>query len=155
MKAQIEIMGLAVIIVLIVLGLLVFVSLTGSEEQPGTVKRQQDELSTTFVSTLLRTHIPECDQDLSDVIRDCANQNRICEHANTCEIAETVIEDLANETLGERGTAYLLTVEYPSRNWSTSAQNCSVHKDTSPAPVFPITLYPRPGTVDVRLLICK
>lgn len=79
-KAQMEMMGLAIIVILIVLGLLFavrFVIKKDTGEKPPTEEYRTSELAANFLNAMLETNAPECyDISFSALYQDCANDGK-------------------------------------------------------------------------------
>lgn len=157
MKAQMEIMGLAVIVVLVTVGLFLFVSFTLNKPKPTIdTTYQYDQLSASFVDAFLRTNVPGCPLRLGELMRDCELNNQACGGYASCTLVEQVSERILNDTLLKRGVAYIFNVEYPMKpRLALSGNNCTLEKDTYPSTPFTVRLHPFPGDVVVWLDVCK
>ncbi|MFH1174708.1 MAG: hypothetical protein V1725_06235 [archaeon] len=160
MKAQMEIMGLAVIVVLIALGIFIFIGLSarfGEVNQIVKPEAYNDErLATTYVDALLRTSVPSCHAlHVDELLRDCALNNRTCGALGSCELVQLVIENVTNATLDVWGKNYSLNVTYPLGTKGISFSKgppCVRRYGVEP---YTVRLHPFPGDVLVELSLCK
>ncbi len=112
-KAQMEIMGLAIIVILISAAMLFtirFVVLT----EPSTYKKEymQTELGYNILSTLFKTTVPDCNnRNFEELYRDCAidpdNPQISCDDWSTsCAYINKATDDILNDTLGKWNIGY-------------------------------------------------
>ena len=111
-RAQIEMMGLTMIIVLVIVGM-VFVFKFIIEDETIDYKKQftQTELTTNTLNTLLRT-TSECDGlTMIELLQDCSqDKNIICSGKNSCEYFEDTTKKIFGETFEIWGIEYSFTV---------------------------------------------
>ena len=101
-KAQLEIMGLAIVIILVMMGVLFairFVLL----KPPSTVKQEftQSQLVSNFGTALLQSTTQDCKGiDMTELLTDCAEfQSITCDNGmRTCRYANTTIKKILNQT---------------------------------------------------------
>ncbi len=164
-KSQMEIVGLVIIVLIISVAMMVYLSYANSSHK--STKRtlyktySQNELSTSFINTLLDTSVEDCgDITVRYLIVDCGTRNRVvCPggYKTSCEQLNDIIVDLKNKTLDKWDFAYGLTI-----NFSTTQDpiqyikyNCSKETVGRGSPgIFPINYYPTPGEAIVELGIC-
>lgn len=112
-KAQIEIMGLLVIVILV--SLVIFFALSFNlknavNEAP--VKQDFKDAQTTgnFGTTLLET-TTNCSRSIRDLLSDCAfTQEVICSGQNSCELANNTMNMILEETLDKWNYNYTLQI---------------------------------------------
>lgn len=165
-KGQLEMIGIALVVVLLVIGATLFLTL--SLKPPSRMHEQfaQKELAQNIVDTLVKTATTCRGLDFATVIEDCAKNGvdlgLTCENGQkTCGYAQEKIGYVLDEILGKRRYEYRLTVvrdtESPVfgevRTSRCSKQDIESGKVTVEKPgIQPIPLYP--GTATVRLQIC-
>jgi len=154
-KAQLEIMGLAVIIVLITLGLFFVITFSISEADTTVQSYNQEQRATSFLDALLRTNIPACDDVRFDtILKDCGTTNTLC-NGDSCLIVNDTIALITNKTLDVWQLSYNLTVLYPGSRVEFIGRNCTADRDRFRTSEFPIRLYPYPGDVVTSLAVCS
>ena len=116
-KSQMEIMGLAIIVILISIGLLFYVTFIVGEE-PDNIKKDYEPsaIGSNFINTLLNTNAPECANTQFDTLFiDCSTNKRIgqigggnipCGAKYSCLYLQEKVEELLEDTLGEIGYEY-------------------------------------------------
>jgi hypothetical protein len=101
--AQMEIMGLAIIIILVALGLLFAVLWMGKEPAQQVQRAKESVLAANFLNTMLGT-TTECNQrTVRELLSDCALTGGItkCGDQTSCEYARDIINILFDKTLRE------------------------------------------------------
>ncbi len=100
-KGQMEIMGLAIIIILVMLSLLFTVTwLLKAPATKPVQKAKESVLAANFLSTMLGT-TTECNKrTVAELLRDCALTQGAtkCEALTSCEYAHNAIENIFNST---------------------------------------------------------
>lgn len=114
-KSQMEIMGLAVVVILIVFGM-VFMMKYMATKKPVEYQKEysQTELASNIINTLLKTTIKDClELSFADLYKDCAenpNEGSIdCSGGATpdsCSYSQTQTEYVLSSTLGIWGMNY-------------------------------------------------
>ena len=111
-RAQMEIMGLAIIVILIILGMMFVIQFVVFKQSDETKKTfTQSQVASNLLNTMLRTSLPDCsDTELKQILRDCAlhyedERNRIVcsDSLDSCEFANKTIQYMLNSTLVEWG----------------------------------------------------
>lgn len=103
-KSQMEIMGLALIIVLISLGFLFFVKFSIREADSPNVRKSVTEsaLASNLISTLLATTAQDCSLfEIKELIHDCASNHQVvCENTQTsCQYLDSFFDQIFADTL--------------------------------------------------------
>lgn len=101
-KAQMEILGLAIVVVLVILGML-FVIKFMSLQQPGDLRRPvvQSQTAASYITAYLKTTVPDCKGlAITDLLQDCAVGAGIqCGNGmDSCQMAEQVAGEIFSET---------------------------------------------------------
>jgi len=117
-KAQMEIVGLVVIVILISLALL-FMLQFGLKEEQGKSVFVRRGLATSTMAALMKITVAGCTTDSTDLVSfeqdlldDCADYGGFmessieCEGMHSCDFLNSTISMLLNETLGSLGKRY-------------------------------------------------
>tara|TARA_Y100000031_G_C8180085_1_gene366009 strand:- start:91 stop:585 length:495 start_codon:yes stop_codon:yes gene_type:complete len=157
-KGQMELMGLALIVVIMVIALFMAIVFL-ARSPPSTVKEsfQYDQLATNFIVALLKTS--DCDVTVEKLIQDCSLQQRItCGGETSCDQVKSTIQEIKNNTLDEWGLYYNLVVDMPvDFEIIFASPECAEGQQVNRATegFQPISLYPSPGQATVTLSLCK
>jgi hypothetical protein len=112
-KAQMEIMGLVVIVLLISLGFLFvakFVLMAPSKDIRQ--EHEQSQISANLLNALLQSTAPDCNnQQIKSLIRDCAmNEEIYCGGNYSCDYVNNTFNDVLAQTLDAWNKKYYLNV---------------------------------------------
>jgi preprotein translocase subunit YajC len=154
-KAQLEIMGLAVVVILIsliILFVIQFVILRPADDAQQ--QFAQEQLAANTVNAFVITTTSCQGLDVTELIQDCASFREVdCDGQTSCEFIKALASDITNETLKSWGKNYILTIT-SGQNQLLQVQNaaCPASKDSS--------LYPIPSKVGgdrifVKLDVCN
>ena len=102
-KGQFEMLGLAIIVVVVVLGVVLYISFGTQNTTP-----QTRQYSTSFQTALLDTTIPACDMSVAQAIRACKTGGRY--GCDPCVEVERTVKELATYGIGTE-YKYILTLE--------------------------------------------
>lgn len=118
-KAQIEMMGLVVVVILITVGLFFYLAFAINNENTANVVDvySSEEMANNFLIALQETYVPECSSSLEEVTMkdlaiDCARYNRTgtgnyeCTGLNSCEKFYNLTEIILNDSLQPYGYNY-------------------------------------------------
>lgn len=168
-KAQTEIVGLMMIVVIISLGMLFYLSYSTDELLSGgnvsdSIRKEyiDNELSMSMVQTLVRTTIAECnDQPLDVIIKDCGlEEYRVtCSTPgfDSCLVLTQFLELQVAPLLDEWGKSYYLGVtDTNNKVLARVDAGCSPGQvGRRPPGIQPIPYFPEPGTAFLELAICN
>ena len=111
-KAQIEIIGLLIIVILVTIIILLVITF-GIKQPSGPTTTQQvsdNQIATLFFPTILET-TTTCDRTVRELLADCAYTNEImCGAKNSCTFANETLIDVLNRTLSSYGYSYAVKV---------------------------------------------
>ena len=117
-KGQMEIMGLAIIVILLALAILFVVQFV-ILRQPTDIKKEftHEQLAKNTANTMLLTTTRCRDMPLKDLLEDCAEGGYIqCPSGNSCTYSKDIIEDILADTLEIWNKDYYLTVKVGSED---------------------------------------
>jgi hypothetical protein len=112
-KAQIEMMGLVVIVLILAIGFLFLVSyLTrGGERESAQQIYQKELLGYNTIGAILQADAGCKGNSIAELIEDCvSNREVVCSGADSCAYTESQIIIILNETLGQRNQEYFFYV---------------------------------------------
>lgn len=108
-KGQIEMFGLAVIVVMFILGLFIYISFKANNTTVNPEKSfKEDKMPSDFVLAILHVNIEDCPQfTVNDMIIDCARDHRLsCNGKNSCWAVNDSVTDMLNKTFEARGMKF-------------------------------------------------
>lgn len=149
-----EIMGLAIVVILLVVGMTFVIRFMLSKE-PVDIKKQfsQGAAATNTLNTFLKTNARDCNRlKMTELLQDCAhNKNILCPSGlDSCQYAEDAATEIFSETLDAWNFAYLFTVfqdqDFPLMELGTKCPRDQKSK------TFPIPS--SSGTIFVKLDLC-
>lgn len=170
-KSQTEIMGLAIIVILVAFGL-VFMMKYMATNKPTEYQKEYlyAELSSNIINTLLKTTVDDCLQlSFADLYRDCAENPpsgsidcRGFSSPNSCSYSRTQTEEVLDKTLEEWNINYefivyteeqtILNSIWDGGNSIKSSDGCLGEKKSKRYSI------PAPSTVDgtvyIKLDVC-
>jgi hypothetical protein len=123
-RAQMELMGVALIVILISLGMLFFVRFKLTSQKASHGKEiGQSEMAANFLSTLQDTNVPECSgMNFMALLQDCATYKSsggsiLCSGGvSACEYLHDKIELILEESLGAWQVSYFFNATLASTN---------------------------------------
>jgi len=163
-KAQTEIIGLVIIVIIVTIAMLFYLSFKAKPENATQKTLYQEfaynELATSFTQTLLETYVDDCQATMEELIVDCGSLRggRIrCGFMSSCEKLEDVLIEIKNKTLDVWDYPYGLSITFSSnQNLSYILYNCTLDTVGRGTPgIFLIPYYPDPGVATVELGLCK
>jgi hypothetical protein len=166
-KSQMEAFGLAMIVILLMLGLfivLVFRIANPNLEESPNKEYIYNELAVNFVNSAINVNVKECydtKRTVAELIRDCAKRtNTVCSGESACTLVNRTLYQMLNKTLIYRRDAFIFYTD--GLNWPNSGDEitfsnngCTRLKDSGQTGYFYVTLHPEPRGVHLYLNICK
>ena len=160
-----EIMGLLFIVLIVTVIMMVYLTTTNpsrqSTKQTLYKTYSHNELSVSFINTLLETNVKNCgDITVRYLIVDCGTRNRVVcpgTYETSCEQLEDIITTIKNNTLDKWDMPYGLTINFTTTQEPIEyvKYNCTRNTVGRGSPgVFPINYYPTPGEAIIELGIC-
>ena len=159
---QIEMFGLAVIVILIFIGLFIFVSFR-SQQKPDTAQKDytNDKLANDFVLSILNVNIRECyTYTVKDLIIDCSRDHRVdCNGMDSCIALNQTVNTLLEETfvsMNSRFRFYSENIQYNGIELiNITNLNCTPNMKQGQRGTAIISLYPDPRSVYINMNICS
>ncbi len=151
-RAQMEIMGLVVIVILVTLGLLFVAQFSLTPDQDKKIFTRK-ELAASTMNALLRTTVPaeRCGGNVGEVyslgneiLSECHSgfPTFVCDGESPCQFLHDTYTDLLTKTLGAWNKKYELTiVEYGREDGFVINEGaCDQAREIDSSDTFPITL---------------
>ena len=112
-RAQMEMIGLVFVVVLIVVGIILYLTLS---DRVNTSKPVQKDVqySTSFRTALAETEIPECQAAVTHVAYACITQDLSYCNSLPCEALQRAMDAITEETLKRQGIKYNLSLDQTS-----------------------------------------
>ncbi|MBS1266903.1 MAG: hypothetical protein MAG795_00872 [Candidatus Woesearchaeota archaeon] len=155
-KAQTEIIGLAIIIVIITLGLLFYLRLSRKDPNISSVSTdyRTTKLASNLLSVILRTTDDCQDLEIKELFQACAEDItsiQYCDTNDPCERAKELVEgEILAQTVEEWGIPYHFTAKIEAETKIENGTRCPGQRQTE--------RYPIPtdkGPMILRLDICQ
>jgi len=152
-NGQMEIMGLAIIIILVILAILFSLQFINDNSS---ARSLPDSLTANmFVNTYLETTITDCKNiRLKELIKDCSqgSSNTCPDGMTACQKAKKVSSEITNTYFGIIKRNYNLIIKASPEASTLSQQNCKGERESSKPFIIPA----RGGTtITVRLEVCE
>ncbi len=119
-KSQMEILGLAVVVVLVIIAMLFAVRLSFKEPPKHRQAFVNRELATNMLNTFLNMNARECsDMTITDLLQNCAMSSSDtgieCDNSErSCEFVKTKAEEIFGKTLGAWNIGYKFKATLPN-----------------------------------------
>jgi hypothetical protein len=164
-KGQVEVFGLAFIVILIVVGFFIYVSFKSHETQENPQKEfTNNKLASDFVLSVIHVNVEDCDEfSVEDLLVDCARDHRItCSNGlDSCTAVNNSISIMLNKTFAQRKTKlrfYSENLYVPGTGTdliNISYFNCTAKSAQGQSGIAIIRLHPAPGNVYLNMNICS
>lgn len=154
MRGQTEIIGLMLIMVVLAIGFLFYIRFsTDTNDQPRTT---ENELTRTFLSSLVKTDIA-CGSTVQNAVKRLANGNPTC----TASELTSFFNDTLTPTFTRWGYNYRFVVDREGEELLPVLTNANIPDAARCNPSMDriaereiIRLYPNPGNAEIRLELC-
>lgn len=157
-----EIMGLAIIVILIGLALLFATQYALKKPQPTIQTTKEKTIATNFITAMLNTNTKCNQRQISELIQDCALNKQVnCEEeTNPCNYANAQIKQLLDKTINAWNKKYDMTIAQPEQKnnplmkftTSTTSKKACPNLKTSSG-IFPLSVLSG-YTIEIILDIC-
>jgi hypothetical protein len=144
-KAQMEVMGLVIVVILLTLGLLLVVQFVVLKPQSQTkVRQESSQLAANLVSSMLESTTLCNNYQLRSLIQNCATKNDIiCKDGaveyNSCKYANRTIHLMLKKTLMNWSMSFNFTVSGTKQNFGMDIAvvrgDCSGEKEAKFSPI--------------------
>ena len=155
-KSQMEILGLAVVIVILLTGIVIFAKIGPYKKTETRNDFISSELASNMINTFLKTSARDCSQlTMSELLYDCARGTElICNdsaNSDSCEYVKFTADDIFKITFGQWKVNYQF-LAYVDINSPLveSGQKCQGEKTSK---IFPLPV--STGNMFVKLDICR
>lgn len=153
-KSQMEIMGLAIIFILVIFGVLFAIRFVIMKPDTDIRKGFQDSTLAANILTAMRGTTTDCkDATVEQLLQDCAAQKAIdCGAVDSCGKASAVIGSIMKETLEiwQRDYNFSISGAFSVSGITYGMGDCSGEKEVKTQPVPT-----RAGTITLKLEICN
>ena len=153
-KAQIEMIGLIIIVIIFIIGIMIFTiyKLNFSHKNQQT-KYLNKEVATNLLIAMMKTNVVECQGlELAELIKDCTKEYHMitCDAYTSCELANSTIYTILNSTLIDWGVSFNFTIQgtnvtFINLNCDSTARNVEQAEEILPL---------NPGQADITLDLC-
>ncbi len=149
-----EILGLAIIMILIILGVLFGINVLRKKAPELQQEFEKKTLAVNYINTLLGTTTDCYKVTFRELVQDCAQTSGAmqCSIGNSCLYTRAKFTEIFDKVLGERKQDYILTVSGPGEVNDISqgsVQRCA--GEIKPGIQYVPT---RSGTVTIKLELC-
>ncbi len=156
-KGQMEIIGLAIVIVIILIGIVIAVRFLDFKKSDSTrAGFVSAELASNTINTFLETTAIECSKaKMSELIQDCAQgTERICSDGKgACEFVRSAADEIFTKTFKKWKTKYkFLVYVNPDLPFINLESECNEQQEKVSETFFVPVIA---ATVSVKLDICK
>tara|TARA_Y100000310_G_scaffold2558_1_gene3291 strand:+ start:8946 stop:9413 length:468 start_codon:yes stop_codon:yes gene_type:complete len=131
-KAQVEIMGLVIILILVTISLILALRFIGVEDEVEHKNEfTQSQLGSNMLDVLLRS-TSECGVSMTELLQDCSSDKEIeCSGMNSCDYFEQETEEIFGKTLDIWGIGYFFNAVSEDDNLIDIGNGCLGDKKSS------------------------
>ena len=152
-RGQFEMIGLVFIVVIIVIGIMLYLSFVGKDPQNKLVKQAtKAEGANSFLIALSETHVPKCGTAVTVTMlaRACNDNAAIGACTTPCSDLQDVFNGITAATLNAQGLKYSLSFN----GVSSAYGGCSpTSPDTTMIPTMPVPI--SGSSKDIVLALCR
>ena len=157
-KSQMEILGLAIVVVILLVGIAIFAKIRQNKQPDSRNDFISSELASNMINTFLKTSAKDCSQlTMSELLYDCARGTElICNDAansNSCDYVKLTADDIFQKTFDKWKIKYEF-LAYTDINSPlvkvNSGEPCKGEKTSKTFPLPVVT-----GNMFVKLDICR
>ena len=146
-KGQMELIGLAFVVVIMILGLMLYIGFAVLPNAGGATSNQVREAAnygSALHTAMLATTIPRCDYSLGMALERCAtNEHLRCGSTSVCDATRNAWEEMLKETIGYSNVPYTARIEQSSgdqfKNFVHNQEDCEGVTNRLAAPSQPIS----------------
>jgi hypothetical protein len=153
-RAQMEIMGLAIVFVLIIFGVLFGIRFVITKPDVDIRKGfQESTLAANMLSALRGTTTDCADATVEQLLQDCAATRALkCGQRNSCQKADLVIGQIMNLTMDQWQRDYNFSIQGPFEvsQITYGKGDCSGEKEVK---IHPVPT--KSGTINLKMEICS
>ena len=164
-KSQMEIMGIAFVVILAVIGLMFMISSSLKPSKQVRQEYEQSQMGQNMAAALVKT-TAECGYDMSELIEDCAGMDQlVCgqdDNGNdmgSCSFVSAKFNDILADTAGIYGYDYELSIyrnndetDEVMQKLVNTPEGCAGKKIKNPG-IYPLPAYSG-MMITVKLKIC-
>jgi hypothetical protein len=153
-KAQLEMIGLVIIVIIVITALLIFTVYKLTTPNKNIQKTYLNkETAINFLVSIGKINVKEChDLKLSEIIAACAGGSPVgCYDYTSCEMANMTLADILNQTLVEWGVSFNLSIEGTEISFANLDCDSKATEQVQGFEQIPLN----PGSVEMTLTICS
>ncbi|MFA6073074.1 MAG: hypothetical protein WC758_03105 [Candidatus Woesearchaeota archaeon] len=156
-KAQMETMGLLVVVILI--SIILFFALSFSMKSKDTTNTKKEFKETQAISNfgtaMLETTGP-CDWTIRELLTDCAFTKEInCDGVNSCDAAKSMMTMILNVSLNEWGYKYNLSIDTSTKNVFSESTGCNSVGERSNSNTETTPFGTTHGSMVMKIITCE
>jgi hypothetical protein len=162
-KAQLEAYGLAVIVILVIIGIFLVVSLRSHDQSPDIKKDYiYEQLPTDFVTSVVGITVDECRNErytIGNLLRSCAlGEGKSCMGMDACELANKTLTEIVKKSLVAQNYGfrmYTVNLDWEGHEIMIVNRGCTANSEKGKTGSAVITKYPQPEPLFLNLEICR
>ncbi len=151
-KAQMEVFGLAIVVILIFIGMIFAFRFFNPASTDDVKSRYVDEVIAQSMLTSMFSINTTCSLDMTELAKDCSIRNSYyCDGVLSCEYLDETIGNILSNTLEVWRKPYEFTIS--GTEIDKKYGDCSRLKKVPGT--YHISLYPEAGSITATLTICR